>query len=94
VSDPGRTGKQKGGPQGWLGHMDKEEGGIPTVMVRGGEGRGGPGSRQHSSAVEAGAGGANRVAFPGKGNRGGPHLEERGGEWAGLKEKIPGPGPR
>jgi hypothetical protein len=55
---------------------------------------GGPGSRQHSSAVEAGAGGANRVAFPGKGNRGGPHLEERGGEWAGLKEKIPGTGPR
>jgi hypothetical protein len=42
VSDPGRRGKQKGGPQGWLGHMDKEEGGggVPTVMVRGGEGRG------------------------------------------------------
>jgi hypothetical protein len=51
---------------------------------------GGSGGWQGARPTEAVADWANRGACPGEGNRGGPCLEERGGEGASLKKSTSG----
>jgi hypothetical protein len=64
--------------------------GQSCAVTRGRGGEGGSGGWQGARPTEAVADWANRGACPGEGNRGGPCLEERGGEGASLKKSTSG----
>jgi hypothetical protein len=80
--------------------MKGKKGGTTGLARSHGKGRGGSWQWRHVEEKGGGPGGrqlrapVRRIGEHAPGKETGERLEERGGEWAGFKKKVPGLGPR